>query len=228
MLISNRGAIASEPQPDPSVTLRVDLSRRILARKLLCVSSSSGLPGAIAKGSEPTDITLSECKLLDVLLKRINRLLELAPRMAKARWNNKISGETREQKEQKLAEIEQAMSAADPAERQFVRRFFQSQFHAGSMLQLTLEKDWKRIPSHFNDPPDFDVLSQTFRQRTFELLTALREARPLLARSSARQYLQLRELELTVPAVRNVVRHEMLRVLLNPGFIPTAVSNRDN
>jgi chorismate mutase len=226
MEISKPGPPAYEPQPAPSVTLKVDLSQRNVARKLVTAGSSHQQHGAASQTQGAAGITPAECHMLDSFLKRINHHLELAPRMAQARWNDKIPGATHEQEEHTLAQIQLAMPDADPAEQQFVRRFFQSQFNASKMVQKALWKRWETRASDFPNPLNLDTLLLQSEQYMFALLAEVRQVRPLLAGSSHRQYLQLRELELTDPAVGAKVRHELLRVLLNPGLIPVAVSSR--
>jgi len=225
MDISKPGPPAYEPQPAPSVTLKVDLSQRNVARKLVTAGSSHQRHGAASQTQGASGITPAECHVLDSFLKRINRHLELAPRMAQARWNDKIPGATHEQEEHKLAQIQLAMPDADPVEQQFVREFFESQFSASRKVQLALEEQWGSGNSVFRHPYNLDVLLQQSEQAMFELLTAVREVRPLLGNRIVRKYLWQRERELTHPAVLVEVRNELLQALWTPRLIPVAVSS---
>lgn len=222
---SKPGPLAYEPQPAPSVTRKVDLSQRNIARKLVTVDSSDHRHGSVSRAPASSGITPAECKLLDSFLKRMNRHLELAPRFAQARWNNRIPGTTHEQEEYKLAQIQQAMPDADPAEQQFVREFFESQFSASRKVQLALEEQWGSGNSVFRHPYNLDVLLQQSEQAMFELLTAVREVRPLLGNRIVRKYLWQRERELTHPAVSVEVRNTLLQALWTPRLIPVAVSS---
>ena len=181
----------------------VDLSKRVLARKLVSVGNCDAHPNPAGKAPAAAAMTPAERNALDLLLTLINRRLELAPRMAQARWNGNLPGATPEQEQQQLALLRRLMPEADSAERQFVTRFFQSQFDAHDLRALQRQAD----------------------SFTLKLLPAVRAVRPLLTRSSARRYLNLRELELTSPAVSHEVRHHLLRVLFNPGLMPTTVQS---
>lgn len=225
MDISTPGPPAYEPQPAPSVTLKVDLSQRNVARKLVTAGSSHQQHGAASQTQGAAGITPAQCHVLDSFLKRMNRYLELAPRMAQARWNDKIPGTTLEQEEDKLAQIQLAMPDADPAEQQFVREFFESQFSASQKVQLALEEQWISGNSVFRHPYNLDVLLQQSEQAMSELLTAVREVRPLLGNRIVRKYLWQRERELTHPAVSVEVRNALLQALWTPRLIPVAVSS---
>ena len=203
----------------------VDLSKRVLARKLVSVGNCDAHPNPAGKAPAAAAMTPAERNALDLLLTLINRRLELAPRMAQARWNGNLPGATPEQEQQQLALLRRLMPEADSAERQFVTRFFQSQFDANRIVQRALHEKWQSHDFAFRDPHDLRALQRQADSFTLKLLPAVRAVRPLLTRSSARRYLNLRELELTSPAVSHEVRHHLLRVLFNPGLMPTTVQS---
>ena len=197
-----------------------DLKKRTLAAKLLGVSnSSSRMEGALSK-QDATKAAAQEHDLKIIvgkLLKLMNKRLSVASKMAQGRWNDSLPGEDQLREKQILDQIQLAMPDAVADTQVFVRRFFQGQFKASELIQNEWFEEWgKRAPFYFRQPHDLAQLREELDALTLPLLSALREVQPMLERDEIRQYISLREWELTSPALKDNTRHHVLNVLIRP------------
>ncbi len=124
------------------------------------------------------------------LMQLIDQRLAVAPMVARAKWNSGAPIDDPAREKQLLATLtEQARNdGLDPA---FARRFFQSQFDAGKIIQTKLHAQWHADQQpKFADAPDLarDVRPELDRLTPL-LMKALRDAYPTLRRPGARSEL---------------------------------------
>jgi len=129
----------------------------------------------------------ADASKVDRLLVLVRERLELAPAVAQAKWNSgaPIEDLPRER------EILDAVARAAPGyglEPRAAVAFFGAQIEAGKVVQQALHRDWRaqgRPP--FAAAPDLGrELRPAFDRLTPELLAALGEAQPAIARAGGR------------------------------------------
>jgi chorismate mutase len=121
------------------------------------------------------------------LMQLIDQRLAVAPLVARAKWNSgaPIDDPAREKL---LLESLAGQARDDGLDPAFVRRFFQSQFDAGKIIQAKLHAQWHiDQQAKFADAPDLarDVRPELDRLTPL-LMKALRDAYPTLSKPGAR------------------------------------------
>jgi chorismate mutase len=127
----------------------------------------------------------------DHLLQLIDQRLDVAPMVAKAKWNS--GGAVNDPPREQLI-LDAVTAEASGLDAVFVRRFFQAQFDASKALQLGLHAQWRQQGAgKFNDAPDLgrDV-RPLLDQLTPQLIATLRQIQPLLAEPGMRRYIENR------------------------------------
>lgn len=178
---------------------------------LLCACQS--LPASTASIAS---ISATQQQRIDDLLRLIDQRLSVAVMVAQTKWNSgaPINDPVREQKI--LDDLAATFPQTDPQERLFTRRFFQAQFDAGKIIQVSLHAQWRKEQrAPFAAPPDLarDIRPKLDRLTPL-LIDALKQVWPLLPQAAARQYLQQRSEILVRGDVDGAVRQEAIRVLL--------------
>jgi len=115
-----------------------------------------------------------------VLLQLINTRLEVAPLVAKSKWNTKtpINDPIREKT---ILDSVEASASKMGLDKHFARDFFQAQFEAGKKVQVQLYEKWEKEAQ-----PPFDP--------TINLAT---EVRPILDSLSPLLLLELKKIQLS-------------------------------
>lgn len=171
------------------------------------------LAGCQSMSTTPDDAVRQK---IDGLLTLIDQRLEVAEKVAQAKWNSgaPINDPVRER--QILDDLTASLTHANADDKSFMRRFFQAQFNAGKIIQTALHEQWRReAHPRFVNPPDLarDIRPELDRLTPL-LIAALDRTRPLLQEPDARRYLQQRGEALLRGDVNGAVRTEALRVLL--------------
>ncbi|WP_034297253.1 gamma subclass chorismate mutase AroQ [Herbaspirillum sp. RV1423] len=188
-----------------------------------CLPWIAGLMQALALSlilaacqSMPAKPGVADRQKIDHLLTLIDQRLDVAAKVAQSKWNSgaPINDPVRER--QILDDLTASLQDAGDADKAFMRRFFQAQFDAGKIIQLTLHAQWRReAHARFANPPDLarDIRPELDRLTPL-LIAALNQVRPLLPQASAKQYLYQRGAALVRGDADGAVRTEALRVLL--------------
>ncbi|MEO6917807.1 MAG: gamma subclass chorismate mutase AroQ [Collimonas sp.] len=128
---------------------------------------------------------------VDHLLQLIDQRLDVAPMVAKAKWDS--GGAINDPPREQLI-LDTLTTQASGLDAVFVRRFFQAQFDASKALQLSLHAQWRQQDAgKFSDAPDLgrDV-RPVLDQLTPQLIASLRHMQPLLAAPGMRAYIETR------------------------------------
>lgn len=180
---------------------------------VLCLSL---LLSACQNLAPPTALPAAQQQQIDDLLTLIDQRLNVAVMVAQSKWNSgaPINDPVREQKI--LDDLTATLQPVDAQEQLFMRRFFQAQFDAGKIIQLSLQTRWRQEQhAAFAAPPDLarDIRPELDRLTPL-LISALKQVRPLLQAAPACLYLQQRSELLVRGDVDGTVRKEAIRVLL--------------
>ena len=127
----------------------------------------------------------------DHLLQLIDQRLDVAPMVAKAKWNS--GGAVNDPPREQLI-LDAVTAQASGLDAVFVRRFFQAQFDASKALQLGLHAQWQQQGAgKFSDAPDLGRDVRPLLDRlTPQLIASLRQLQPLLAEPGMRNYIESR------------------------------------
>ncbi|WP_253273716.1 gamma subclass chorismate mutase AroQ [Collimonas arenae] len=144
----------------------------------------------LTPGPDPADAAKA-----DHLLQLIDQRLDVAPMVAKAKWNS--GGAINDPPREQLI-LDAVTAQASGLDAVFVRRFFQAQFDASKALQLGLHAQWRRQGmGKFTDAPDLgrDV-RPVLDQLTPQLIASLHQMQSLLVAPGMRAYIETRSLTL--------------------------------
>jgi len=153
---------------------------------------------------------------IDGLLTLIDQRLDVAVKVAQAKWNSGAPINDPARERQILDDLTASLTTSDAQEKAFMRRFFQAQFDAGKIIQVTLHAQWKQeAHARFANPPDLarDIRPELDRLTPL-LIEALTQVRPLLLQAPAKDYLRQRAGMLVRDDGNSAVRAEAVRVLL--------------
>ncbi|GHC28057.1 gamma subclass chorismate mutase AroQ [Aidingimonas halophila] len=153
---------------------------------------------------------------IDRMLHLIDERLEVAPLVARSKWNSGAAIEAPEREAQILDQV--ASRAADAGvDEDFARHFFQAQFEASKQVQRQLHERWEdegREP--FDNPPDLaEEVRPTLDRLTPALIDALNEMERLADVEGASGYLEARATEFTRDEVYGEPRETALQPLLD-------------
>jgi chorismate mutase len=145
----------------------------------------------VACQSLPPALNPADVAKVDHLLTLIDQRLNVAPMVAKAKWNS--GGAINDPPREQLI-LDAVTVQANGLDAGFVRRFFQAQFDASKALQLGLHAQWRQQGAgKFDDAPDLgrDV-RPVLDKLTPQLIDALRQIQPLLTAPGMRAYIESR------------------------------------
>lgn len=154
------------------------------------------------------------------LLVLIEQRLEVAPMVARAKWNSGAPIDDPVREKQILDGLMQTLDAAgklDDESKSFMRRFFQSQFDAGKILQHSLHTQWRKekLPP-FAQVPDLKRDIRPILDRlTPQMIAAVTPVHAALRRDGTlRDEIARRGTQLVRGDANGAVRKEALSVLL--------------
>ncbi|MFY0989573.1 gamma subclass chorismate mutase AroQ [Halomonas sp. C05BenzN] len=148
------------------------------------------LAGCQLQPPEPPD----EDKLaIDRMLVLIDERLDVAPVVARAKWNSGAAIEAPEREAQILERVADEAGEAGVDEA-FAREFFQKQFDASKQIQRRLHFQWLREGrSPFADPPDLaEEVRPVLDRLTPRLIDALGDMQRIAGVEGAGRYLEER------------------------------------
>ncbi len=152
------------------------------------------LAGCQIQPPEPPD---EDKAAIDRMLALIDERLDVAPVVAKAKWN---SGAPIEAPEREAQIIEQVTARAAEAgvDEDFARRFFEKQFEASKQVQRRLHHQWlQEGRSPFADPPDLaEEVRPVLDRLTPQLIEALADMERVAQVEGSGRYLERRAQEL--------------------------------
>lgn len=139
----------------------------------------------------PPSIDSDHAASVDRLLRLMNQRLDVAPMVAKVKWN---SGGAIDDPAREKWILDAITTQASDLDVIFTRRFFQAQFDASKSLQQALHQQWRdNVQPKFDHVPD---LSRDIRplldQLTLQIIAVLREVWPLLHDSNVQAYISSR------------------------------------
>lgn len=173
----------ARPAPGASMTRRLCLFIAALAC-LLALAPACASSGALAASDTTT---------LDHLLALIVARLEVAPDVARAKWNTHAAIEDPPREQQVIAAVG-ASASGYGVPRDEAERFFRAQIEASKIVQQAMTQAFTAADQPpFPAPVNLETQIRPVLDRlTPELLRALGAARPLLARADARRTLERR------------------------------------
>lgn len=134
---------------------------------------------------------------VDRMLSLVDERLEVAPLVARAKWNTGTNIEAPKREIEILDRV--ASRAADAGvDEVFARDFFQAQFEASKEVQRRLHRRWlKEERGPFGNPPDLaEDVRPVLDRLTPALIESLAEWQPLVENLNVALYLEARALEL--------------------------------
>ena len=169
-------------------------------------------PGVIPEASRHEEV--------DRLLTLIEQRLDVAPMVARAKWNSGAPIDDPVREKQILDGLMQTLDAGgklDEESKLFMRRFFQSQFDAGKILQHALHAQWRRegLPP-FAQVPDLKRDIRPLLDRlTPQMIAAVMPVHAMLQQDDrVREEIVRRAPQLIRGDADGAVRKEAISVLL--------------
>lgn len=152
------------------------------------------LAGCQTQPSEPPDEAKAS---IDRMLGLIDERLDVAPRVAQAKWNSGAPIEAPEREAQILDQVAEDAEAAG-VDDAFARRFFDKQFEASKQIQRRLHHQWlQEGRSPFADPPDLaEEVRPVLDRLTPQLIEALADMQQIAEVEGAGRYLEQRAAQL--------------------------------
>lgn len=162
---------------------------------LVATSACQTLPPSIIDDTHSQKIAISsaDARKIDHLLELMDQRLNVAPKVAKSKWNSGAAVDDPKREAQILDGVTAQADALGNLDKAFLRGFFQNQFDAGKIIQRKLLSGWRStLPNgyKFDDAPDLALeVRPVLDKLTPELIVALRDVVPLLRESVEQAYL---------------------------------------
>ncbi|WP_104202903.1 gamma subclass chorismate mutase AroQ [Billgrantia saliphila] len=173
-----------------------DSARRFLSWRhtAFSVVLSLLLVGCQLQPPEPPD---EDKAVIDRMLVLVDERLDVAPAVAKAKWNSGAPIEAPEREAQILDQVT-AQAGEAGVDEDFARRFFEKQFEASKQVQRRLHHQWlQEGRSPFADPPDLaEDVRPVLDRLTPQLIEALADIERIAEVEGSGRYLQRRAQEL--------------------------------
>nr|WP_237562080.1 gamma subclass chorismate mutase AroQ [Halomonas icarae] len=142
-------------------------------------------------------LSTEEQAAVDRMLSLVDERLEVAPLVARAKWNTGTNIEA-PKRETEILDRVASRAAEAGVDEAFARDFFQAQFEASKLVQRRLHRRWqKEERGPFDNPPDLaEDVRPVLDRLTPALIEALAEWQPLVEDPSVALYLEARAPEL--------------------------------
>jgi chorismate mutase len=153
---------------------------------------------------------------LKQLLLLIDQRLAVAPLVARAKWNSGAPIDDPAREKTILDAVSQQASQAG-VDAAFARKFFQSQFDAGKLIQQDLHAQW-RIAGQppFADVPDLGRDVRPVLDRlTPQIIAALRAAYPALGQAGTDEFIETQGRQLVRSDADGAARRRALQPLVS-------------